>query len=130
MKTAFAYWENRVAPVFDTACLMHVIVVEQGVIVSETRETLPKEIPFRKVLRLQELGVETLVCGAVSRPMHRLMRACGIEVIPFVAGNLTDVIDGWVRGELGDERFCMPGCCGDRGTCRKAEKKQPRRSKT
>jgi predicted Fe-Mo cluster-binding NifX family protein len=112
MKAAFAYWNNRIAPVFDIARRVHVAEAESGRLVAETEEVLAEDIQVRKVLRLAELGVGTLVCGAISRSLHAMVAAHGIRVIPFVAGDLGDVIQAWLRGGLDGEEFAMPGCCG------------------
>jgi predicted Fe-Mo cluster-binding NifX family protein len=110
MKAAFARWEDRIAPVFDTAHRLLVIEIEAGKIVREMEETVVEELFVQRALRLVELGIGTLVCGAVSRPLHELVSAYGIEVIPFVAGGLRQVIAAWVSGRLGHGAFAMPGC--------------------
>lgn len=112
MKTAFAYWENRIAPVFDTARWIHVIETESGRVTGERREPLPEVMPIQKVLRMLEMGVEVLVCGAISTPLRDMALAYGIEVVPFVAGQLRDVILAWRRGRLPGDAFVMPGCRG------------------
>ena len=117
MKIAFAHWENRIAPVFDTAGQVYLIDVESGHILTESKETLAVSLPVRKVLRLVELGVDTLICGAISRPMYQMVIACGIQVVPFVAGDLHEVIQGWLRGNLDSDTYNMPGC-GRRGGLR------------
>jgi len=114
MKTAFACWNKRVAAVFDTARRIHVIKVESGRIVRETLETLESDLPVQKALRLSELGVGTVVCGAISRPLYEMVAACGIRVIPFVAGDLREVIQAWLKGNLERNAFAMPGCKGRR----------------
>ena len=115
MKIAFAHWENRIAPVFDTAEQIYLIDAESGHIVTEAKETLAESLPVRKVLRLVELGVGTLVCGAISRPMYQLVSAYGIQVVPFVAGDLSEVIQVWLKGNLDSDTYTMPGCCGRGG---------------
>lgn len=112
MKVAFAHWENRIAPVFDTAQQIHVIDTKSGQILRETQEVLPPDLTLKKALRLVELGIGTLVCGAISRPMHEIVAAYGIRVVPFVAGNLPEVIHAWCRGNLTHDAFAMPGCRG------------------
>jgi len=112
MKAAFASLGNRLAPVFDSAREIRLIEEASGKIVSETRELLPEESPLQKTLRLAELGVETLVCGAVSREVHQLVHSYGIQVIPFMAGDLHEVIQAWLNGNLGRPAFAMPGCRG------------------
>ncbi|MBI5062469.1 MAG: hypothetical protein HZB87_03100 [Desulfatitalea sp.] len=56
-----------------------------------------------------ELGVGTLVCGAISRPIQALLAAQGIRVVPFVAGELAEVIQGWIKNGLADDLYTMPG---------------------
>ena len=112
MKTAFAYWDDRIAPVFDIARRIHVVEAESGRILSETGEVLAEDLPAPKAHRLVELGVGTLVCGAISRPFHEMVAAYGIRVIPFVAGDLSEVIQAWLGGNLERDTFAMPGCSG------------------
>lgn len=109
-KTAFSSWNGRIAPVFDVA--RQVLLVETGLgrIVCQSQETLPGDDPGAKASRLSDLGVTTLVCGAVSRFLQRLVASHGITVVPFVAGDLREVVDAWIKGGLGDD-FAMPGCC-------------------
>lgn len=110
MKTAFAYWNKRIAPVFDTTQQILVVEAESGRINNETHETLPEEFPFQKALRLRGLGIWTLVCGAISAPLHEMVTGYGIQVVPFVAGDLRDVINSWLKGGLDQDAFTMPGC--------------------
>jgi len=111
MKTAFAYWDNRIAPVFDIARQIHVVETESGRIIAETEELFANDLPARKVYRIIELGVSTLICGAISRQLHAMVMASGIRVISFVAGDLRKVIKAWLDGNLESEKFAMPGCC-------------------
>ena len=112
MKTAFAHWDDRIAPVFDIARRIHVVEADSGRIVAEAGEVLADDLPVQKAHRLVELGVGTLVCGAISRPFHEMVAANGIQVIPFVAGDLNDVIQAWLSGNLESDTFVMPGCSG------------------
>ncbi len=125
MKTAFAHWDDRIAPVFDTAQQIHLVEAEAGPggIIAESEEILTEDLPVQKALRLVELGVGTLVCGAISNSMHVLISAYGIHVIPFVSGGLREVIQAWLQGELDSNVFIMPGCCGRR---RRRNRRSPR----
>jgi predicted Fe-Mo cluster-binding NifX family protein len=112
LKTAFADWENRIAPVFDSAHHVHVVEAESCQIVNECDEVLPEGLPLQRILRLVSMGIGTLVCGAISRPVFDLLAAYGIRVVPFVAGDLREVIQAWVSGTLARNEFAMPGCRG------------------
>ena len=114
MKAAFAYWKNRIAPVFDVARQIRVVEAESERIVSETEEIQLDDLPVQKVIRLAGLGVGMLVCGAISRSLREMVAAYGIQVVPFVAGDLREVIQAWLSGGLKGDDFAMPGCCGRR----------------
>jgi predicted Fe-Mo cluster-binding NifX family protein len=122
MKAAFTYWDQRIAPVFDTAQLIHIVCVNSGKIVNETNETIPADFSIQKILYLVNLDINTLICGAISKPMYGLASAYGIRVIPFVSGNLQEVISAWIAGNLERGLFAMPGCCGRQGRWNNEEK--------
>jgi len=110
MKAAFATWNNRIAPVFDVAQDILLVETDSGRIVAESEEILPEELPVHKALRLAELGVDTLVCGGISRPLLATVTGYGIRVIPFIAGDLREVIEAWLGSRLTGDAFTMPGC--------------------
>jgi predicted Fe-Mo cluster-binding NifX family protein len=111
MKTAFAYWDNRIAPVFDIARQIHIVETESGRITGEAIEVIANDLPAIKVLRIVDLGINTLVCGAISSQLHAMISASGIRVISFVAGDLRRIINAWLEGKLESGRYAMPGCC-------------------
>ena len=115
MRTAFPYWHSRLAPVFDTARQILLADSESAVITHQWEEVLPAIEASLKILRLVEMQVDTLVCGAISRPLRQMAAAHGITVIPFVAGELEEIIRSWTAGRFEAETFAMPGCCGGRG---------------
>lgn len=110
MRVAFAAWNNRIAPVFDIARQVLVVDAESGRIVGQSHEALSSDFPVHKALRLAELGVETLVCGGISRSLLALVSGYGIRVVPFVAGELDEVVQAFLKGRLEGSSFAMPGC--------------------
>jgi predicted Fe-Mo cluster-binding NifX family protein len=111
MKTAFAYWENRIAPVFDIARQIHVVETESGRIIAEAREDISNDLPAGKVTCIVDLGINILVCGAISRQLQVMITASGIRIISFVTGDLRKIINAWLDGKLEGGGFAMPGCC-------------------
>lgn len=109
MKAAFATWNNRIAPQFDAARQVHIVDAYAGAIAVERMETFRSQVPIEKVSRLVDLGVDTLVCGAISRPIQALLAAQGIRVVPFVSGDLSAVIRAWLDGGHAYASFAMPG---------------------
>lgn len=114
MKAAFAAWNGRIAPVFDVAERIRIFEVEDGRVVRETALVLSGDHPDQKARTLIDTGAEVLVCGAISRILHDRITAGGIRIIPFIAGELTEIMQAWLRGELQRDAYAMPGCCGRR----------------
>ena len=110
VKAAFSCWEERIAPVFDSARQVLMVEAGAGRVIRRQREELDLPLPMQKALRLRELGVEILVCGAISRPLWAMIASSGIRVIPFVSGDLAEVTEAWTAGKLPASRFFMPGC--------------------
>lgn len=113
-KAAFSVWDNRIAPVFDVARQLLLVEGDGGRVISETGRTFDDDFPLRKALILADLGIDILICGAISRPLADAIAAYGIRLIPFVAGELHEVKGAWLSGKLDIRRFAMPGCCGRR----------------
>ncbi len=124
MKTAFAFWENRIAPVFDTARWVLIIESEEDRVVHKQRCPLADDSPLARILSLMELRTEALVCGAISRAFQDMLMAYGIQVYPFVAGDLGEVVAAWQNGTLHKDSFAMPGCRGRNGHGRQQSERE------
>lgn len=114
MKTAFSNWNQRIAPVFDTAQFLSLVEAAGGQITGESSHDLTAMALGHKIDWLLQQGVGTLVCGAVSRLLQEQLEAAGIQVISFVAGDLEEVRQAYFAGTLDRAVFRMPGCCGRR----------------
>ena len=64
----------------------------------------------KRPVRLREMGVRTLLCGGISTDLAREIEAGGVEVIPWVSGEVNEVLDAYLGGRLPDPRLTMPGC--------------------
>ncbi len=114
MKTAFSIWQKRIAPVFDTARQIRLVVSSGPQVKAETFAEMPDDDGPEKVSWLVSQKVDTLVCGAISRLLQERLTLQGIKVFPFVAGNLEQVMGAYFEGKLSERDFAMPGCCGRR----------------
>jgi predicted Fe-Mo cluster-binding NifX family protein len=110
MTVAFAVWDNWISPVFDTAGTLLMAETEGGRVTARRREPMDGHLPSEKVARLKMLGVETLVCGAISRPLADAITAEGIRLVPFVSGTVEEVVTAYAQGVLPGPTFAMPGC--------------------
>jgi predicted Fe-Mo cluster-binding NifX family protein len=115
MRVAFAAWNGRIAPLFDVTRCLHIVDTAGRRVVRESEESLDEQAPAVRAARLAALGIDALVCGAISRPQEALIRAHGLAVVPFVSGELREVMGAWQAGRLASETFAMPGCGRGRG---------------
>lgn len=112
MRVAFTVWDGRMAPVFDVSREALILTIEEGTVVSRSTENIEAPMASLKVERLTKLGVQTLVCGAISEPLQHELSMRGVEVIGFVAGELDEVVESFLAGSLPSRELSMPGCCG------------------
>jgi len=111
MKVAVPEWQGRVSPVFDVA--EHVLLVDSDDENGGSRrvESLGSTALHERVRRLAELGVDVLVCGAISAPLSTLLASQGIKVIPLICGDVDEIVRAFCEGSFEEEQFAMPGCC-------------------
>jgi len=112
VKAALAVWDGRMAPVFDVSREALVLTIEDGAITSRSTESIETSMTQLKLERLTALGIQTLVCGAITEPLQHELSARGVKVIGFVAGEIDDVVRSLLDGTLPTRALCMPGCCG------------------
>lgn len=111
MKAAFAIWNDRIAPVFDVAGRVSLIEAEKGEVLARSVHALPEEDQgFARAEWLARMGVQCLICGAISKRLEDLIASRGIRVIPFVAGDSETILREWLAGGSIRRSFSMPGC--------------------
>jgi len=110
MKIAVAVWKNRISPLLDSASMLLIAKIENGMIAGSHYETVHSENLSSKAIRIYTTGVKVVICGAVSHFLENMIEAYGIRIIPFVAGDVNQVIEAYLKGNLSAAKFRMPGC--------------------
>jgi len=108
-RATLAVWQDRVAPLFDVAQQLLLVEFESGRIVREQRASMPDVPAASKAIRLVELGTQLLICGAISEALQSLIMAHGIRVMPFLAGDITEIEQALLSDSLDLPKFAMPG---------------------
>ncbi|HPG68846.1 MAG TPA: NifB/NifX family molybdenum-iron cluster-binding protein [Candidatus Hydrogenedentes bacterium] len=119
MKAAIPDWQGRVSPVFDVAAQLVVVDVEDGQVRERRMVAMTADGLQARAEHVAELGVNVLICGAISWPLELALSNAGVEVVPQTCGEVEDVLAAFVAGRLGHDAFLMPGCCGRRRRFRK-----------
>lgn len=96
---------------FDSARQIRVIQLSTEEVLEAPDRLLDEGGYHEKVSTLLRLGVQELLCGAVSNEFRLLLEGAGIVVHSFLAGDVIEVLEAWRNGNLEDSRFAMPGCC-------------------
>lgn len=107
---AISFWMERVSPVFDVAKHLLLLEIEDSAEIARRVETIDETDLVSRAHCLADLGVDVLICGAISRPMRLILETKEIEVIGHICGNIEEIIRGFVKGCLHDEQYLMPGC--------------------
>jgi predicted Fe-Mo cluster-binding NifX family protein len=109
MKVAIAVWEDWVSSVLDFAQRLVVADLTDGTEMGRTEIGLPERYPSTKLGKLRELGIDVLICGAVSQSLACAFTACGIQLLPYVTGRVDDVLKAYQAGHLGLPQYRLPG---------------------
>jgi len=119
MKAAVTVWDDRVSPVFDVAHTLLIAEIEDQQVCRQHYQRFDPAVMSRLIHSFAEQGIACLVCGAVSQEPAELLEAAGIKLIPFIAGNIDDVLQMLVCKEPEWTEMKMPGC--GRGICCKGK---------
>jgi predicted Fe-Mo cluster-binding NifX family protein len=106
MRIAIPIWNDRVSPVFDVARSVRVVDINDGVATCETHHKLENEARASKLVKL---GVDLLICAAISTPLEAALWVSGIEVIPDTCGTVDEIVEALVSGDVELARFRSPG---------------------
>jgi predicted Fe-Mo cluster-binding NifX family protein len=113
MKVAVTIWENRISPVADSAREVLVVDIGGQSVLSRHHERFNDGSLFYRARELADLGVTTFICGAISSFYGALVEGYGIRLIPFVHGEVDDVLNAFLNNALVNPRFVMRGYLPD-----------------
>ena len=114
MRIASPTWSGTISPVFDVARHLLLVDVEAGRELNRLEEPLHETDIASRAMHVMRLGVDVLICGAISRPLEMMLVSGGMQVIPHACGSVEEVLRAYVSGQLSDQAYLMPGCRGHR----------------
>ena len=114
MRVAIPTWDGRISPVFDVARRLLVVDVAADGEAGRNETAVEETQLAARARRLVDLGVGVLICGGISWPLERMLVSAGVRVIPRTCGSVEDVLRAFLSGQLTEQAFLMPGCCGRR----------------
>lgn len=114
---AVTVWGERVSPVFDAARTLLIAHLEGNSLVDTSRVAFDPDRPLELLHMLRAQQVVVIICGAVSEAPAAMIEAAGVQLIPFIAGNVQQVLGHYLQGRPFTGQFRMPGC-GKNVCCR------------
>jgi predicted Fe-Mo cluster-binding NifX family protein len=110
---AIPVMRGRVAPVLNWCSRM--LIFPSTPDEAKGQEVWAPELgPGERLQLLQEKGVNTLICGALSANLQYYARQLGLRIIPGVAGVVGEVLRAYWENHLDQPEFWLPGCRGPR----------------
>jgi len=109
MKIAIPIWNGFVSSVFDFAHRLLLVDIENAKVVNQSEVDLKAESLPQRAGSLKNLGVDVLICGAISRALAEMIAASGVQVLPFVTGRVAEVLQAYITGQLVQPQFALPG---------------------
>lgn len=116
MKIGITIWNDQVSPLLDAATQLLLAEVSDKRVESREMLQLPMALPWQRVSCIENTGIATLICGAISREYESLLQSSHIRVIPWTRGRIEEVLDAFIQGRLNGTAYCLPG--RKRGRCR------------
>jgi predicted Fe-Mo cluster-binding NifX family protein len=91
---------ETIAPCLEYSATIAVFTVEDGVIVDQIDFPIRSREPLDRLRLLRDQCVDTIICGGVQDVYEDLVRASGIRLISWVSGNIEDLLNLFLRGQL------------------------------
>lgn len=109
MLVAVPAFQDRVAPALDFCQRITLWRVDERGCRLVARRKCPLMEPGEKASKLQALGAELLLCGAIGRPLEEELAARGIDIRSGLSGKVAEVVAALACGALDEPRYQMPG---------------------
>ena len=110
MRIAIPICDGRISPVFDVARRLLVVDIEDQGEISRMEHTLDEAEITLLARRVADLGVDVLICGAISQSLEKMLLAAGVDVVGRTCGQAERVLRAFIDGKMTEQSFLMPGC--------------------
>jgi len=108
-KVAIPIWNGRISPVMDTAHHLLIVEITDGRETSRTMIDIPLADISHRAKFISGLGINELICAAISSQFERLLGASGIKIKPWFQGEVDQIIAAYSGGVLHSDNFFSPG---------------------
>ena len=110
VKIAIPLFNNRVSPRFEFAPSLLLATVEANKVIEKKEVDLRDYNLFQRSALLQDLDVDTLICGGINNFITRLLDWRNVQVISPISGDAEEVLLRFLQNDLYSPftPFCPP----------------------
>ncbi|PIE60041.1 MAG: dinitrogenase iron-molybdenum cofactor biosynthesis domain-containing protein [Desulfobulbus propionicus] len=119
IKVAVTAWGDRVSPVFDAAQKLLIVTIAEANIIDRHLVYFDSQHVAQLIQMLKNEKVAALICGAVSEEPALLLETADFELIPFISGQIDEVLAMLMSEQPVWSMLKMPGC----GKCCQGQKR-------
>jgi predicted Fe-Mo cluster-binding NifX family protein len=101
MQVALTVWQDRISPVFDANSRLLIVRIQEGRILETRFEPFECSSILFRATRLDDLGIQVLICGGISEFSEMLIEARGIRVFSFTSGEVNKVLEAYLASCIG-----------------------------
>ena len=103
-KVAIPTFGTRVSPRFDCARAVLVVAIDDDKPSEREEFAASNWAPHERINKLLELGVDSIICGAIDCWSAESLRSAGVTIYDWVTGEIEDALAALLRGDLDSER--------------------------
>lgn len=123
---AIPVFQERISPLLDEARKFVLCEVCDGLITQKIILNVDLDTDAMRICKLKDIGVTSIICGAVSGYLSRFIVDKGLRHFPWIIGSVDEAIELYLKGELiechagprrceggGSRRCCITGSIGN-----------------
>ena len=98
---AVPVFQDRVSPLMDVSNRYMIYETEDGKIKQRIDISLNADGESQRVEKLKEIGVNTIICGAVSGYVAHIVGEKGMRLLSMIYGPIDEIIEHYLKNTLG-----------------------------
>lgn len=110
MCIAIAAYQDRIVSLFESS-EKFVIIYSPSYDIKHAKSINVSNNAFTELIQLLKTNkIEILICGAIRGCVRQQIEAHNIKVIPWITGDIQNVVQAFLSDNLFSSSFLMPGC--------------------
>jgi len=110
MYIALAAYQDRIASLFESS-EKFVIINSPSYDIKHAKSINVSNNALTELVQLLKTNnIEILICGAIRGYVRQQLESQNIKVIPWITGDIQNVVQAFLSNNLFSSSFLMPGC--------------------